>query len=748
MKLRWIQLVLVLLVASCATAAVDDASLDKAISASSDYLLKKIGSDGRIRTPYWRMQEGVVDALVAWSLAESPAVDATERDRILRRLSTKSSTRTSFFAFRILAFLDGNATLRKQLLSDGAWLIKAQNDDGGWGMAAGKPSNQLDTAFAMYAIMQAQQRGLVVEPKATWGRAAGYLARSQNPDGGFGYRSASASRLRSESHGSATAAGAVSLGVLVNRRSLYDRTKRDLESMKAATLPPEIGTYGQAISWLWKQMDLSTNPYWAWGDVPVGRYWLLAALAGDFLSPMRLVEYDLDLLLSKELLDSLNSDGSIGPASNLNESRVTRTACALIALSRARRPLLINKMTLGSIPLADYNDAANLLHYAERKLHIRGTWRRVSPNAPLSVLRRSPLLLITYGPGAILSRSTAKRIQEYVQNDGIVLIQPLCGSDSIREIAEISLHHAHNEYTVEMVGESNIIFQGGSDLKTTSLSSIGDKIQRSIYLMHNDFSGQWHKGFLPARREAFDLVSEVLRSSTRLNKGYKFTLPAAAEALTIVKPDVELDVAGWSLQRSSIMPRAIARMSNAMASAMSVGLKLRVITDGKLIGAKQSCLWIDASAGDLATNKFMPAVQWSKKTKGLLLFDVGGSFDRQTQLETMLEKRFSNLTFRTISKTHALMTGAFADSMGCDLRALDYGASAEQLHGQKSGLALLRGIYGADNRLVGVISTIDLLSTLSAGKPSGTTSYKITDDALSVALNLVLYSYLGQKDGL
>ena len=61
---------------------------------------------------------------------------------------------------------------------------------------------------------------------------------------------------------------------------------------------------------------------------------------------------------------------------------------------------------------------------------------------------------------------------------------------------------------------------------------------------------------------------------------------------------------------------------------------------------------------------------------------------------------------------------------------------------------MLRGIYGQNNRFLGVISTIDLLSTLSAGKPSGKTSYKTTDDALSVALNLVLYSYLGQKGGL
>ncbi|MBT3279424.1 MAG: hypothetical protein HN909_00090 [Phycisphaerales bacterium] len=750
MKIRWIQLGLLLLVAASAPAAVSDASLDKTIAKSSQYLLKRIDASGSIPASHYRMQDSVLDALVAWALVESPAASAADCEKILRSLSTKISKRTSFYAFRILAYRNGSDFQRQQLLVDGAWLAKAQNADGGWGLESTSPSNQLDTAFAMYALQYAQTRGLKIDPKTLWGPAAGYLLRSQNSDGGFGYRSGEV-RVRSKSYGSATAAGAVSLGVLVNRRSVYDIADREVSTMSKETLPPEIERYGRSITWLWKQFDISANPKWVWGDAPLGRYWLLAALSGECLSPMRLVEHDLDIAFATKLPALQNIDGSFGTVTNLNESRLERTACALIALSRARQPVLINKMSVGTLPLADYGDAWHLTDYASQTLRTSGTWRRVTVNAPLNVLRRSPMLLIAAGPKFHLNEKTLHRIHQYIYNGGVVVVQPLCGDPKIAGTVSKVLRRISDSYTREPLPATAKLLQAGGRLKTIKLSTIGDLSFRRIYVVGTDLGGQWHKGYTPARREAYSLICRLLPKTGQLALRKKFTLPMAAEVIKKVKPRVELPILGQQLQRTPTLGRAISRMSNAMASAISVGLKLNVPVGERIQAPQSSSLWIDATQGDLAKLRMKIPMEWVVRRNTLLVIDVGGDSKRLHDLEQRLKTKYPKmkLTCKTLPATHPLVTGKFAGALGCDLRNLGFGPAAAKYYGNATGPAQLRGIYDSSQNLRGVIVAVEVLSTLANGKPDpAVLSYKTSDDALGVALNLALYSYAREQSAL
>lgn len=73
------------------------------------------------------------------------------------------------------------------------WLMGQQNSDGGWGWAAGLPSDSNDTAAALQALAAAG-----VSPSSTAvTRALTYLRARQGSDGGFAYSAGSASDVNS-----------------------------------------------------------------------------------------------------------------------------------------------------------------------------------------------------------------------------------------------------------------------------------------------------------------------------------------------------------------------------------------------------------------------------------------------------------------------------------------------------------------------------------------------------------------------
>lgn len=85
---------------------------------------------------------------------------------------------TSFAVFALRAA--GRGTGDPVVRAAGRWLAHEQNSDGGFGFAVrGGPSDIDDTAAAVQGLVDAGVRGVSV------GRAAGFLLRAQNPDGGY-----------------------------------------------------------------------------------------------------------------------------------------------------------------------------------------------------------------------------------------------------------------------------------------------------------------------------------------------------------------------------------------------------------------------------------------------------------------------------------------------------------------------------------------------------------------------------------
>jgi energy-coupling factor transport system substrate-specific component len=97
-------------------------------------------------------------------------------------------------AFAVLALrAAGRSTHDGTVRSAASWLAGQQNRDGGWNFAGrGSPSGIDDTAGALQALVAAgrSRRGAVA-------RAAGFITRNQNPDGGFPLQPGSGSNAQS-----------------------------------------------------------------------------------------------------------------------------------------------------------------------------------------------------------------------------------------------------------------------------------------------------------------------------------------------------------------------------------------------------------------------------------------------------------------------------------------------------------------------------------------------------------------------
>src|SRR4051794_7186029 len=117
---------------------------------------------------------------------------------LLARLIAKQRGDGSFgtinhTAFGILALrASGRGTRSREVRAAARWLLRTQNDDGGFGFAKSAASDVDDTGAVLQAIRAAGRKSSPVV-----GRAVSYLRKAQRPDGGFGQMAAAESNAQS-----------------------------------------------------------------------------------------------------------------------------------------------------------------------------------------------------------------------------------------------------------------------------------------------------------------------------------------------------------------------------------------------------------------------------------------------------------------------------------------------------------------------------------------------------------------------
>ncbi len=101
-------------------------------------------------------------------------------------LSSKETPTVEATVWAVLGLLAGGESAQTQSLQDGkAWLIRHQNEDGGWGPRKAFPSRTYTTFLACRCLDALENHG-VKEQFAYYGNAIKWLLANQNEDGGWG----------------------------------------------------------------------------------------------------------------------------------------------------------------------------------------------------------------------------------------------------------------------------------------------------------------------------------------------------------------------------------------------------------------------------------------------------------------------------------------------------------------------------------------------------------------------------------
>jgi energy-coupling factor transport system substrate-specific component len=119
----------------------------------------------------------------------------------------------SYSAFGVLALRAAGVPAPKATVS---WLVSAQNDDGGFGVAPSSASDSDMTGATLQALVAVRRGG-----GASARRAAGWLRANQNDDGGFGQFRGRSSNAQSTSYAVQGLVAAGAAGAAVTRALVY-----------------------------------------------------------------------------------------------------------------------------------------------------------------------------------------------------------------------------------------------------------------------------------------------------------------------------------------------------------------------------------------------------------------------------------------------------------------------------------------------------------------------------------------------
>ncbi|MCD4823992.1 MAG: DUF4159 domain-containing protein, partial [Phycisphaerae bacterium] len=398
---------------------------------------------------------------------------------------------------------------------------------------------------------------------------------------------------------------------------------------------------------------------------------------------------------------------------------------------------LINKISLGTLPLADYNDATNICREANRKLNRNLSWRKMTPYATLEKLRQAPVLYLAVGSNPTPPRDFSRRLGEYLDNGGVVIVQPLAGDGKLTKAARTYLNGLSEDSSAKPVTFAN------PNLHSFSVMAIGPAGRQKIFLLQSDVSKSWHKGYHKTRAAAFDVFFDIMaRATSSRSFKRKFSLPKPVLALRAVKPERYIRIAclGAGDEKTSV-PAAVRKLSNELAAGISVGIKQTRLKPDEQIGEDYPLAWLSN------INAFSPAdfrkIKGYLKRGGLLLIDGDGRDESFKKAEKLLGQMFSADAIRPIPADHPLLSGKFGGGIGNDIRQVQYNPAAEKRVGNTEAKPQLF-IVKRGGRIVVILSRYGIAAPATGIPPAGYVGYK-PKDAQRIALNILLYNCAAQQ---
>ncbi len=729
--------------------------VDAAVARGLAYLYKSQNADGTWPSRYTQRYPAGVESLVI--LAALSAGEPPDRPAVAKALKHVEALwpQTTFArSVRALAYarLPGT-TFADKLAPDVEWLAKEQNRFGGWGYGPGHPTTRqrpdwtdnANTQMALQALDAAADAGAPV-PAAIWSRAGVLWQRAQNGDGGWGFTppTGSALRLRGSSYGSMTAAGVVTMQIIARRLAAGTGEASD-------ALGKERKAVSNGTDWLAKNYAVRTNPAWAWVEDENWATFYLWALgrAANATGLARVGKRAWHAEVAAHLLATQRADGSWDGDADGAWDPVVRTCFALLAMSQARHPVLLNRMPLpgpdGKAPVADWLDAAQLVAWYGRATGTAAAWQQVPADAPADVLAEAPVLVIDVPRGADLPEALGATLEHYVRHGGTVLLQTAEGDGGAAQRLRERLLAIFPDYHGSPLERSHAIYTARSEIPPDArpqVFGVGDYCRTRIFIVAS-LSPAWLGG-PGADPASFELFGNLVRYGTdgrplpaRFASGPPPQAGRAAATVTVAR----LRHAGdWQTN-----PLALGRLSDVLLSAVSLAVKEGDAIDlSKKPEESVPLLWLTGSAGPDLPAQARENLRAYLEDGGMLFVDPAvGSEEFLEAARALLVEMFGAAAVKPVPLAHPLITGQFAGGVGSDIRQVTYSPAAAQA---KPALRqpILWGVE-MQGRLAVVLSRYGVTCPLE-GYPTYGCQGLSTADARRLAANVVLYA-LWQRSG-
>lgn len=732
--------------AAAPAARVTDEQVDAAIRKGLAYLYHAQRDAGTWDSKYARQFMGGTESLVmlaALYAGEDPNKPALKKALDYVNKIEMDSVYTRSVRAMAYARLGGDDNL-KRMGQDLAWLLKQQDRQGGWGYGPKQKADWIDTSntqLAILALGDAADAGAAVAP-AIWKRSRSFWVRAQNDDGGWGYEPPNPGkpRLRVSSYGSMTAAGVASLQLTALK--LLGQDEPEVAGRKSdATAAREAADKG--LAWLGAKFSTTAVPNWNYG---VSEDWLLyylfcLARVTDAGGLRTLGGHDWYPELAASILAHQKPDGSwaAGAATTAaadasgedTRDAAVRTSFAILALAKSRLPVLMNKISLAG---GDTRDAASAAHWFSLAMDWPVTWQQIAPDAPAAVLAEAPLLYIEAGKSA-LPAALAGAAAQYVRGGGVVLVQSAPGDD--KKVAE-AFTTLLGEYTAAPLAAEHPMFSVKFPTSPSAVLGVGDGLRTRVFIVSDDWAGVWRRTSpgqsVPQLQQLANLV--LYAGDLALPKGrLDLRRPAvAAGSAAVVKTVIVGRVkhtGDWNC-----CPRAIAALSEAMAGAMSLGVKERLVDLTAPVGADVALLWLTGTGKMTLAGAEVQNLRNYVQGGGTLFVDsAAGGEEFLAQASKFLTETFGPMV--DVPADSPLITGKLPVCAGADITSVTFTRALKAKAGQ-AGRPSLAAVM-MDGRAGVILSRYGVTGPME-GLPIYNGLGLSPQDARRLAANVLLYA--------
>jgi hypothetical protein len=638
--------------------------------------------------------------------------------------------------------------VRNALKADVQWLIAAQGGHGGWDYTSLAGSNGRydlsNTQMAILALREAAIAGIEI-PDFVWKRTQGLYFKLQKSDGAWNYGEHNDHIGKGvPGYGSMTAAGLASIFITADNLDLASGCpcKGTVSNKIKSDLDRRID---MALDWLSKDFKASGNPKAPDGDGWHKWYWLYSVERVGIAAGYKYFgDHDWYREGAEHIIKSQDGSGAWGD--------IPDTCFCTLFLYKGRAPVLYNKLQFNGADgkLGEWHnhrrDIANLTAYIEKSKEQMFHWQIVNLRRPVEELHDAPVLFLTPETVPAFSDEEKKKLREFTDTGGTILIEASCGNPTIRKWVQEFAKEVWPEWPLKGLGPDHGSFLDPNPLKQRpEILGADDGIRTFLFYSMDDISCPWQTKAYAGRDYLFKWGINLFTYATdhgALRAKLAEREPAKDRYNTPIKsgPTTSLTVArlkyegAWTAGRQY---KGFEQIAKNVSKKAGINLKVEEggVSASELANRDVAYMAVAGSAAALAPADKDALKQYLSKGGFLWLEAVCGAPASDQAIQKLAGEM--GWQMKPIEKTHPLLTGTFNAGLGYNIsQGVQY---RRVLRVTRLGRAFadFSGIY-QDGKLVGLYSPFDVVFCSTGYDAYSCRGYP-QDDALAVATNIVVF---------